>query len=201
MAKQRSEITDGAPVMDKRRKKRVSVYLNDDGSPDWSGVSDEQRAMLGGVLPTPEAEAEPIPPEMVGLLLKTVTSIEAAVLARSMDLEPALVHQAFAIPEPMEGPMCETGARVLQKYMGGASRYQDEMVLAALLISWQGAAIGQLRAFKAEKLPTPEPPPAPIEQRESRVTPTEAPPPGTISIEMVEAARGGFISDDLTIGE
>jgi hypothetical protein len=140
---------------------------------------------------------------MVGLLLKTVTSIEAAILARSMDLEPMIVHQAFAIPEPIEGPLCETGARVLQKYMGGASRYQDEMVLAALLISWQGSAIGQLRAVKAATAPKPEPAPAPIEQRESRVTPPEPVEslPGTISIEMAEAARVGFIGDERPIGE
>lgn len=189
MAKPRNEITNGQqlPSSDKRRKKRISVYLNDDGMPDWSGVPDDQRELLGGKLPEAAPPSEPIAPEMVGLLLRAVTAIEGAVLARTMDLPAADVHAALTIPQPIERPLCEVGARVLEKHFSGSSKYQDEIVLASLLLTWQGSAIAQLRAMRAESKPIPcvDPRPEPIEQRESRTTEPEP-----------EPARPSFISDE-----
>jgi hypothetical protein len=83
--------------------------------------------------------------------LRALAGIEAAILAGRMGLSHSEAMQAFELPPMLEAQLGEAGSRVLSKYAGPMSKYQDEIVLAALLIHWQAGAFRQLREMAAEK--------------------------------------------------
>lgn len=182
MARMREHIArdngSGSPK-DRRARKRISIYLNDDGAPDWDALPDEHREKLGyGATPrpAPEPPAE-IPPEMVGFLLQTMTRIESVVVAGRMGVTSDEAMSALTPPPPLAQGLNEAGARVLNKYSGTLGRWQDEIVLASLLVTWQASAFAELRALSASKRPQPETPPAPIEVHKSATVQTSSAPP------------------------
>jgi hypothetical protein len=166
MPRERNEITGGEtdthakPDNDRRRKKRLQVYLNDDGTPDWEATPADVRSQLGmggaggdGVQPAgPE-----IPPEMVGMLVGLIGNIEAAIVAPKMGIPSEAAREALAMPEPIAVGINEAGGRVLAKYSGSLGRYADEIVLGSLLVTWQASAFARMREYKAS-MPAPDVP-------------------------------------------
>jgi hypothetical protein len=162
MAKLREELDPTAPEdgaaprssrADRRRRPKIIVPILEDGSPDLSILSDEARAKLAGALQA-EAEAapaEPVPGPVVVMGLRALAGIEAAILAGRMGLSHSEAMKAFELPPMLEAQLGEAGARVLAKYAGPIGKYQDEIVLAALLVHWQAGAFRQLREMAAEK--------------------------------------------------
>lgn len=156
MARERAAIqTDGVTPIntDKRKRKRVTVYLNDDGTPDYSGLDETVRSLLSIPSQSAETVTPPIeiPPEMIGYLVLTLTRIEAAIVAPRLDLDVESVLPILT-PYPELGNAINTAAsKVLAKYGGTMGQYQDEIVLGSLILTWQATAFGQLRALSAEK--------------------------------------------------
>jgi hypothetical protein len=152
MARKRSDITtETEPAGDKRRRRRLSVYLNDDGTPDLETIPAELKGALGmedGAQPG-EPEPDRVNPDLVKFLIVTLSRIEGFVIAKQNDMDVEAVCSALEPPAPLLAPMSETGARLLAKYAGGMNRWQDEIVLGSLLITWQSGAFQQIRALKA----------------------------------------------------
>lgn len=196
-----TDIPPNGNPADKRKRKRLTVYLNADGSPDWDGVTDEQRQQfgMGATAAAPPPEPMHVPPEMVGYLVMTMARIEAAIVAPRMGLTAEETARALTPPEPILVGIQEAGARVLAKYAGTMGKYQDEIILGSLLITWQAQAFAELRRMKAaNESEPPANPPASIEQRESREgvprpRPTKRPTP--IQAEPAAAAAGGIDSE------
>lgn len=188
MARMREQIQSDATQAvkkDRRSRRRVSVYMNDDGTPDWSAVPEEHQRALGvglGATAEPQtqpAQPEPIDPMVVGLFLQTMTSIEAAIVAVKYDLPRGDVLSALQPPQPMAEALTRAGAKVLDKYAGTLGRWQDEIVLASLVVTWQAQAFAQIRMMRAtadeQKAATAQPS---MERRESGTVQTsdDAPP-------------------------
>lgn len=163
---------------DKRKRKRLTVYLHDDGTPDWDGVTSEQRAQLGvaGSEAGSETPAEPlqVPPEMVGFLVLTLTRIESAIVAPKIGLTSEQTLEVLTPAPALLQGINEAGARVLAKYGGTLGKYQDEFMLGSLLITWQAQAFAELRRMCAANESKREAMPTPIDIRTS----VEAPPAG-----------------------
>jgi hypothetical protein len=165
MARKRSvnlNSDSAAPKADRRRRPKVIIPLNEDGSFDFSPVPEEQRDRLRAALE--EAQPEPPPPidpAIVGFAIQTLASIEAAIVAPKMGLTHDRAFACIVPPPPLAEQIAQAGARVLEKYSGGWSKYQDEIVLCALIITWQAQAFRNLRAAKDQAEPRPEPRPEP----------------------------------------
>lgn len=191
MARKREEIT-GSKVAanDKRARKRITVYLNDDGSPDLDGLPDEHRAALGiGGESEGEQENLEIDPSMVSLALATLIRIESALTAKRFGLSADEAARCLTPPPPVRLGIEQAGARVLTKYAGAAGKYQDEIVLAVLLVTWQTTAWAELReraaidtraepvqTAKPETAPEPKPEPSPESAPEIDLSPFEVMP-------------------------
>ena len=163
---------------DRRRRPRLILALNDDGTPDLSSARPEQVEALKSAL----EEAAPAPPEQISpvvvhMALGAVTNIEAAVLAGRFGLTTEQAAAALQPAPPLREQIAEAGARVLNKYSSALGRWQDEIVLAALLVAWQSSALATLRAMAAEQrarqeqrpaapspAPAPGPAPAPVHE-------------------------------------
>lgn len=185
MARPRTEITSDMPEAkrsDRRSRKRISVYLDDNGAPDWGAMPEEHRKQLGienGAPVVKEPEAPPqIEPAVIGLLYATATRIEAAIVAPRFGVSGEQAMAALTPPDQIAGAMNEATARVLNKYSGTLGRWQDEIVLASLLVTWQASAFAQLRAMRAENEANKPAKPEPVEIRQSGSVETkpDAPP-------------------------
>lgn len=178
MARKREQIS-GSKVApgDKRARKRITIYLHEDGSPDLDALPEDQRAALGiGGDGEPEPENVEIDPSMVGLALTTLIRIEAMLTARRFGVDQETAVRCLTPPPPVRAGIEQAGARVLTKYAGAAGKYQDEIVLATLLITWQTSAIAELREraaieVKAEPEPEPKRGPVPVPERENAPEP------------------------------
>lgn len=151
MAKLReTETVEGAPLKsDRRARKRVSVYLHDDGTPDWDGTPAETKEKLG--LGATAEHPEPVPAELVGAALQILTQIESAVVAKSLDLDPLTVARALEPPPMFARPLVDSATRVLNKYSGAWTRWADEIMLAGLLAAWQLQAFAEISRLRKEK--------------------------------------------------
>lgn len=170
MARRRNqtEINDPEVVMpDKRSRRRIVIPIDEDGRPDISRLDDEVLEQI-----RQEAEAqeppEPIAPEVCGMVVTVLAQIEAAVLGPRFGLPQETAAQAIMPPPPMRDQIAQAGSRVLTKYSGTLGRWQDEIMLASLLVAWQAAALNNLRELARQqqqadqkKEPQPEVNPAP----------------------------------------
>lgn len=168
MARKRETINSdsGGPRIDKRARKRISIYLDDTGAPDLSGLTEEQQHQLGLKPSEPPPPVE-IPPAIPAMMLTVLVSIEAAVIAPRMGIPTDQARAALEPPPPVFAALEECSMRVLQKYSGSIGPYADEFALVALLISWQASAFAELRRIQADTRPGPD----------SITRPAEAPPP------------------------
>jgi hypothetical protein len=169
------EATPEQAKPDRRRRPRLILALKDDGTPDLSSARPEQiEALKSALEEAAPAPPEPISPVVVHMALGAVANIEAAVLAGRFGLTTEQAAQALQPAPPLREQIAEAGARVLNKYSGALGRWQDEIVLAALLVAWQSSALATLRAMATEQR-------APQEQRPAAPapgpTPAQAPPP------------------------
>ncbi len=155
-----------ASVNDKRKRARIIVYTNDDGTADLSALTDEQRSQLGVGSPSAAATDTPsvqFAPQMMAMILPVLVSIESAVVAPRIGIDQEKVRVALTPPDAIAEGICEASTKVLNKYGGALGPYADELALASLLIMWQVSAFGELRRIKAESTPAPEPAPPSIE--------------------------------------
>lgn len=165
------ETTADQTKQDRRRRPRLILALKDDGTPDLSGARPEQiEALKSALEEAAPAPPEPISPVVVHMALGAIANIEAAVLAGRFGLTTEQAAMALQPAPPLREQIAEAGARVLNKYSGALGRWQDEIVLAALLVAWQSSALATLRAMAAEQR-------AQQEQRPAAPTPTPAPGP------------------------
>lgn len=134
---------------DRRRRPRLILPLDDSGKPDLSRANAEQIAALKETLMEAEPAApEPINPAVVMFAVNAIANIEAAIVAPKFGLDQGQAAQALQPPEPLRSQIAEAGSRVLSKYSGALGRWQDEIVLAALLVAWQTAAFQNLRMLR-----------------------------------------------------
>lgn len=178
MARLRDEITPEASnqsTADKRKRKRITVYCNDDGSPDLSTINEEQRAALGigsspaaadGAPAPTEPAPEPIDPAIFGMLFHVLSNIEAAVVAPRMGIDPDAARRVMTPPPELAGPLANAAARVAAKYGGTLGRWSDEIALGSLIVTWQVSAFAELRRIQS-RAPKHEPPPPPPDRHES----------------------------------
>lgn len=151
---------------DRRARKRYVIYQNDDGSPDWGSVSDEDKSALGMGAPKPEAEPPAtVAPELIQSLILMGANIEAAVVAPKFGLTQDQAAGALVPAPPMLEQLGAAGARVANKYSASLGRWGDEIMLGVLIVTWQATAFTELRKLTPVK--TAEPMPASREQRES----------------------------------
>jgi hypothetical protein len=157
------EATPEQVKQDRRRRPRLILALNADGTPDLSSARPEQiEALKLALEEAAPAPPEPISPVVVHMALGAVANIEAAVLAGRFGLTTEQAAMALQPAPPLREQIAEAGARVLNKYSGALGRWQDEIVLAALLVAWQSSALATLRAMVAEQRARQEQrPPAP----------------------------------------
>lgn len=171
MARRRNQIENmdpdaPAPMPDKRSRRRIVIPVDEDGRPDISRLDDEVLDLI-----RQEAEAqeppEPIAPEVCAMLVTVIAQIESAVLAPRFGLSQEAASQAIMPPPPMRDQIAQAGSRVLTKYSGTLGQWQDEIMLASLLVAWQAAALNNLRemarlqkesAGKTEPAPEAKPP-------------------------------------------
>jgi hypothetical protein len=159
MARTRDEITqdatEGARSTDKRKRPRITVFLTAEGKPDFYDLPSDQRAALIEALPKPEEPAEPaapIEPAAVALLVNLIVGVESAIVARQVELSSDQVREALQ-PNPIFADSLNVaGAKVLNKYSGVLGRWQDEIMLATLVVSWQLSAFAEIRRIKSDSL-------------------------------------------------
>lgn len=140
------------PASDRRRRPRIIIPLNDDGSPDISRLDPSVLDVLR--TQAQDAGPEPIHPAVCDMAITVIANIEAAVLAPRMGVDPQTAAQITQPPEPLRGQIAETAAKVLSKYSGALGRWQDEIVLAALIAGWQIQVLNNLRAAKTPEVMT-----------------------------------------------
>jgi len=139
------------------RRKRFIIFRNEDGSPDWSSLTEEQRRAMkmGPDQPAPETAGAPaappveFPPHMAAMFLNVLVGIETAVVAPRMDLDAVKVRAVLEPSPPLAESIRECATRVLNKYSGALGAYADEIALASLLVTWQASAFAELRRMKA----------------------------------------------------
>ena len=158
--------------------------MNDDGSPDWDAISDEQKQTLG-LTPKAEPDAPPVEvkPELVGILFSTVAAIEAAVVAPRVGISREQATRALTPPPPIAEQLNAAGARVLSKYSGALSQWSDEITLAMLMFTWQTAAFSAMREMKASE-------PAP--KQDGGPAPTVEVKPGPMEVKSSDLAADDF---------
>ncbi len=152
------EVVAGPTIVERKpqvRRPRVILHFDPDGKPELGNLEPETRARLqaafagGGPAAGPEPAA-PVDPALVGMVLKGLGSLEAAMLAGRFGLDAETCRRVVGPPEPLAGMMAETGARVISKY-NLTGKYGDEIALACLIMTWQAGALQQLRALGREK--------------------------------------------------
>jgi hypothetical protein len=183
---------------DRRRRKKIYVYLDGNNQPDWSALTPENRQALGvtdtGITP-PEPEPDrTIQPEVIGMLLSTMIGIEAAIVAPRFGVSAERAREIVTPLEPVAAGICASGARVATKYGGALGRWQDEIVLATLIVTWQTSVFAGLRAEQARQTPPVAPPPPPVDKHESVVKETEPAPPPNALFEAAEVIDIGATS-------
>ena len=200
MAKLRETMnTESTPPKTKRNRARIPVYLNDDGTPAYNELTDEQRATLGVApganRPTPPPPPPP-PPEFnadaARSLLMVAVSIESMVLASKFSIDADAARNAVAPAPQIAAGLVSATQSVMNKYAGSLSEWTPELTLVAMIITWQSTAFANIRSIVANR-PAPPAPPPPIDIRESTVTdaapgtpqPREIPDPPVYEAELI----------------
>lgn len=164
---------------DRREAVSISFYLNDDGSPDFTGMRDRTRQKVKEFFNDPKIAAEfgakPAQPEvqvfhpaMVSGMYDLLGALEAMAFGRMWKLPEPIAKRAFTYTElekkALEGPT----TRVLNKYAAEwMIRYQDEIALATLLVSITIAKCNAAMALAKMHGPTIVPPPSQPKSEES----------------------------------
>jgi len=152
--------SNAAGEQSKRKKPRVTIYRNEDGSYDTSSLSDEDKARLFGTPsntppPPPAADAapapEPVDPAVIGMALNLLTSIEASLIGRKLGLPHELCQQVLQPKPPLDTTITGLACKVANKYGASLGPYADEIALCAMVVTWQVQAFTELRSIVAER--------------------------------------------------
>jgi len=191
----------------KRKKPRVTIYKNDDGSYDTSSLSDEDKARLFGgqtnaAPPPPPVDAappvEPIDPAIIGLALNLLTSVEAAVVGNRLGIPHAQCQKVLEPKPPLDTAITGLACKVANKYGASLGPYADEIALVALVATWQIQAFTELRALVAEQAANRPAPPPKHPDADRHQSPQEKPPAPAAAPE--KPASSNVVPIDLLIG-
>lgn len=140
------EVTGGA---DLRRRQRVILFRNPDGSIDASALSEEEKKTL---IPSNEPQETPelVSPAEVGVIVSMLANIEGMLLAGKYDLDKQTAVSACQPKEPALTIICESGAKVLNKYQI-MSKWAPEIALISGLVMWQTMNLQILGALAEKK--------------------------------------------------
>lgn len=218
MPKLRSETNGNTPTnsgeSSKRRKARVPIYKNDDGTLDLSGLTDDDAAKVrerfgsspgAAFTPPPPTEPtapppEPIDPAIIMLALNMLTSIEAAVVGSKLHIPTARAYEALALKPPFDQMLIGAATKVANKYMVSMGPYADEIALGALLVTWQIGAFTELRAIAAELATARgETPPPNVDHDKHQSPPPPPPPPSPEPMEKPKPKSAPVIPIDAMI--
>lgn len=160
------DTTEPKPV-DKRSRKRITVYLDENGQPDLESLKDDERSKLGlAGSPDSPADAEPaaqIDPAVVGMMFHMLCTIESAFVAPRMGITSEQAREALTPPEPIRDSIIGAGTKVLNKYGGALGRWADELALASVIVLWQTQAFAEMKRMQ----PIPQMPPPPVDIHET----------------------------------
>jgi hypothetical protein len=114
---------------------------------DLTSLTPEERQALQMALRGQEGASEPsIDPALVGMLVRGVGSLEAALLSQRYGLDPVQCRAAIGPDEPLLSMIGEAGAKVVAKY-NLCGRWGEEIALCSLIAIWQGGALQALNAL------------------------------------------------------
>ena len=191
----------------KRKKPRVTIYKNDDGSYDTSSLSDDDKARLFGAQPNaappppsidPAPPVEPVDPAIIGLALNLLTSIEAAVVGNKLGLPHADCQRVLQPKPPLDTDITGLACKVANKYGASLGPYADEIALVALVATWQIQAFTELRALVAEQAANRPAPPPKHPDADRHQSPSEKPAAPAAAPEKPETSN--VVPIDLLIG-
>ena len=135
-------------ITDKRKRRKVIICLNDDGTPDLTSVSDEQKQALG-LAPGTTEKVEPVDRDVVRMLVGITATVEAVAVSKALNVPHSVAMVALKPAQDLEDRLVECSARIIDKY-GGIGRYADEVMLGALIVAWQAGALKAIKEYKAE---------------------------------------------------
>lgn len=176
MARLRETMNDQAPEPgqgsnDKRKRKRITVYCHEDGSPDLDSVPEEQRRALGLGGSTDQAEPEPVQtsfePAMIGMFLPVLVGIESALVAPRMGINQDQARSALTPAPPLADAIAQAATKVLNKYGSALGRWADEIALVSIVATWQVMAFSEMQRIRAASAPAPQAPPPPPDVHET----------------------------------
>ena len=155
MAKPREEIDEQAgippvePKPDRLRAPRIIVKVID-GKPDFSRLDPEQMELLRAGLSEASAENAGLPPEVMGMLIHAIGSVEAMAVSAKTGMPRDVADRIVQPKPPLDSMLAETAVKVAAKHnLGG--RYAEEIALLALLGTWQAGVVASVRMWLAEQ--------------------------------------------------
>lgn len=135
---------------DLRRRQRVILFRNADGSIDASALSDDEKKSLAPGSNEPQQAPEVITPGEVQVIVSMLANIEGMLLAGKFDLDKQTAVGACQPKEPALSIICESGAKVLNKYQI-MSKWAPEIALISGLVMWQTMNLQLLGALAEKK--------------------------------------------------
>ncbi len=144
-----NDLTSESPIkQDRRKRPRIVIPLQEDGTPDISKIDP---AVLDALRSSAKQEIpEPIDPEVIKMAVSMIANIEAAIVAPRFGIPSEQALPLILPPKPIADQIGIAGSKVLSKYSGVMGKYQDEIILGALLVSWQISVLNNLRAARRE---------------------------------------------------
>jgi|FLYL01.1.fsa_nt_gi hypothetical protein len=138
---------DSVPVR-RPRKRRLPIYVTEDGQADVSLLDEASRTSLREAL-SEEPAAPAVDPCVCGVLVSTIASLEATILSSRTGVPRDMMLDVVGPHEPIKTMLSETLAKVLSKW-NAFGRYHDEILLLGLLAAWQGGVIDAVRSLQAK---------------------------------------------------
>ncbi|HEV2498612.1 MAG TPA: hypothetical protein VGY31_03415 [Terriglobia bacterium] len=145
----------------------LTLRLGDDGTPQWSKLSEATQEAWREILHRPETArdlgfqppqaGETVPPqefvspETVGALYAVIGGLEARIFAKVYKVPPEIASRIFCFQKQEIDLLTPPTQKVLGKYAPGLlSKYGDEIGLALLLISITQAKVAACSAIAAK---------------------------------------------------
>jgi hypothetical protein len=106
--------------------------------------------LLRAGLSEASAENAGLPPEVMGMLIHAIGSVEAMAVSVKTGMPRDVADRIVQPKPPLDSMLAETAAKVAAKHnLGG--RYAEEIALLALLGTWQAGVVASVRMWLAEQ--------------------------------------------------